>query len=61
MKNQKIEIKSSHSKPPPLYGDEDFKCWDVYLDGVLHFSTTIDRGYLESHMIPEWLRHIEND
>ena len=54
MKNQKIEIKPANANTT-----QDLKCWDIYLDGVLHFSTTIDREYLESHMIPEWLRHIE--
>jgi len=54
MKNQKIEIKPSNTNTT-----ENLDCWDVYLDGVLHFSTTIGREYLESHMIPEWLRHIE--
>ena len=55
MKNQKIQIKLAN----PDTTNQDLKCWDIYLDGVLHFSTTIDREYLESHMIPEWLRHIE--
>jgi predicted membrane-bound spermidine synthase len=57
MKELKIEIKPSNAN----ITDQDPKCWDVYLNGKLHFSTTIDREYLESHMVPEWLRHIEED
>lgn len=57
MKSQKIQIKPANVDTT----NQDLKCWDIYLDGVLHFSTTIDREYLESHMIPEWLRHIEEE
>ena len=55
MKELKIEIKPSYAD----ITDQGFECWDVYLDGKLHFSTTLDREYLESHMIPEWVRHLE--
>ena len=55
MKEQKIEIKQSNAN----ITDQGFECWDVYIDGILHFSTTLDRDYLEKYTIPEWLRHIE--
>ena len=40
----------------PLHHDEDVQ---VYLNGKLQFSTTIDKEYLVEHTIPEWVRHLE--
>ena len=59
----KVEIKPSYPRCGHPEGESSYnvECWDVYLDGKLHFSTSIDRKYLEEHTIPEWLRHLEEE
>ena len=63
MKEQKIEIKPSYPRceHPENKSSYNIECWDVYMHGRLHFSTTLDREYLEKYTIPEWLRHLEED
>jgi len=58
----KIEIKPTH---PVCDHPEDpcgcpQTCWDVYLDGTLHFSTNMDKERIEKEMIPEWLRNLDS-
>tara|TARA_R110000824_G_scaffold119704_1_gene273918 strand:- start:4145 stop:4321 length:177 start_codon:yes stop_codon:yes gene_type:complete len=57
----KIEIKPTYPSSPEDNSTYNTECWDIYLDGKLHFSTSIDRKYLEEHTIPEWLRHLEEE
>jgi hypothetical protein len=56
----KIEIKPTYPRcdHPEDESSYNKECWDVYLDGKLHFSTSLDRKYLEEHTIPEWIRHL---
>ena len=57
----KIEIKPSYPRceHPEDESSYNIACWDVYLNGKLQFSTTIDKEYLVEHTIPEWVRHLE--
>lgn len=58
----KIEIKPAYSVCD--HPEDPCSCpkahWDIYLNGILHFSTNIDKEYIEKEMVPEWLRNLDD-